>query len=335
MGFDRVFCGQTMKTLSLATALFCAGLVFSFSAVLHAQPEPKPDPQKLGLSFTNEIVLSSDAELNGTDTNYRHVAIQNYSWALAQAIPLAGNRSATVGLGYNLVHTGVEEPDKFDDDDSWDDFKQTHPNWNRLPVPSRLQSLTASLDYSQEINDRWSFSSSTSVGSYVTQTGLLSKGWGTCISAMGLYKWDSDLTLAVGAAFDSLSSDFRLIPIFGFDYRVSDKWSMSLGFPSTAVTYQMRKSLTMSFGLSGSGGVYYVKDDPQPGAALHSLADSKLETMEVRLGFKTEWQINDTFSINATTGHVLYREFKYIDRNYKLKSHDIVSFLSIGGSCSF
>jgi len=331
-----VFSRRSMKTSSLALSLFCAGMAFSFSVNLHAQElKPSVEPQKRGLSLSHEFVFSSDAELRGNDTNYKRVAIQNYSWALSQNLPLNGNRSATIGLAYDLIHSGVKEPDSVDDDDSWDDYKQTHPNWNRLPVPSRLQSLTASIDYSQEIDDKWSFSSSISAGSYVTKTGLLSAGWGVCASAMSLYKWDPSLTIAFGAAYDSLSEDFRLIPIFGFDYRLNEKWSMALGFPATAVTYQLRRNLSMSFGVSGSGGVYYVKDDPQPGAATRSLAGSKLETMEVRLGFKTEWQINDTFSINATTGHVLYREFKYIDRNYKLKSHDMVSFLSIGGSCSF
>jgi hypothetical protein len=324
-----------MKMPCLALSLFCAGLAFSFCNVLGAEPKPSLQTQKLGFSFSNEITLSSDAELKGTDTDYKYVAVQNYSWTLAQAIPLDGNRSATVSLGYNLVHTAVEEPDRFNDDDTWDEFKASHPNWNRVPVPSRLQSLTASIDYSQEINDRWSASTSLSAGSYVTKTGLLSQGWGISASAMGLYKWDSSLTLAIGAAYDSLSSDFRFIPIIGLDYQLSEKWSMALGFPSTAVTYQMRKSLAMSIGLSGAGGVYYVKEDPQPGAAARSLAGSKLETMEVRLGFKTEWQINDTFSISGTLGNVLYREFKYIDRDYKLKSHNMVSFISIGGSCAF
>jgi len=324
-----------MRNLRPVSFLFLAGIAMFWCQVLNAQQGPRPEPNKLGFSFSNEIVLSSDAELRGSDTAYKRVSVQDLSWTLSQAIPLRGNRSASIGLGYNLIHTTVVEPGVWDDKKGWDDFKQSHPKWNQLPVPNRLQSLTATLDYSQEINDRWSFSSSGSVGSYVTKTGLLSRGWGIGASALGLYKWDPDLTLAIGASYESLSADFRFIPIIGFDWRLSEKWSMALGFPSTAVTYQLRKSLALSLGVSGSGGVYYVKDDPQPGAAPRSLAGSRLETMEARLGFKVDWQLNDTFSINCTSGDILYREFKYIDRGYKLKSHDMVSFLSIGGSCSF
>jgi len=324
-----------MKMLSIATSLVCAGMAFSFCQDLAAQPSPAPEPQKLGLSLSSELVLSSDAELKGNDTNYKRVAVENASWTLSQSIPLKGNRSATVGLGYNLTHTGIQEPSNWEDVDAWKDFKNSHPNWDRLPIPSQLESLAASFDYSQQIDDRWSFSSSLSTGSYVARTGLLANGWGTCASAMTLYKWDPTLTLAFGMSYDSLSADFRFIPIIGFDWQLSEKWSLAIGFPSTAVTYQMRRNLTMSLGLSGSGGVYYVKDDPQPGVTARSLDNSKLETMEARLGFKVEWQINDTFSVNATSGHILYREFKYIDRSYKLKSRDMVPFLSIGGSCSF
>jgi hypothetical protein len=324
-----------MRNLRPLSFLFLAGIAAFSCQALNAQLSPRSEPNKLGFSFSNECVLSSDAELRGSDTAYRKVAIQDLSWTLSQAIPLRGNRTASVGLGYNFIHTAVEEPGRFDDKKGWSDFKQSHPKWNQLPVPSRLQSLAATLDYSQEVNERWSLSSSGSVGSYVTKSGLLSHGWGITASALGLYKWDPDLTLAVGASYESLSTDFRFIPIVGFDWRLSDKWSMALGFPSTAVTYQMRKSLSLSIGLSGSGGVYYVKDDPQPGVAARTLAGSRLETMEARLGFKVEWQFNDTFSVNCTSGDILYREFKYIDRGYKLKSHDMVSFLSIGGSCSF
>jgi hypothetical protein len=324
-----------MRNLRPALSLFFASIAVFWCRALYAQQSPPSEAQKLGFTFSNELVLSSDAELRDNETAYRKVAVQDLSWNLSQAIPLRGNRSATIGLGYNLIHTSVVEPGSLDDKTGWNDFKQSHPKWNQLPVPNRLQSLTATLDYSQEVNERWSFSSSGSVGSYVTKTGLLSRGWGVGASALGLYKWDSELTLAVGASYESLSSDFRFIPIIGFDWRLSDKWSMALGFPSTAVTYQLRKNLTFSLGVSGSGGVYYVKDDPQPGATSRSLAGSRLETMEARLGFKVEWQLNDRFSVNCTSGDILYREFKYIDRDYKLKSHDMVSFLSVGGSCSF
>ncbi len=82
------------------------------------------------------------------------------------------------------IHTSVVEPGRFDDKKGWDDFKRSHPKWNQLPVPNRLQSLTATLDYSQEINDRWSVSSSGSVGSYVTKTGLLPRD-----GARALARW--------------------------------------------------------------------------------------------------------------------------------------------------
>lgn len=324
-----------MRTSPVALFFFCACAAFSFGQASNKLPTASPEPQKLGLSLSSELILSNNSELKGTDADYKRVAIQNLSWALSQAIPLNGNRSATIGLGCDIVHTRVEPPRGFDKDDTWDEFKQTHPNWDRLPVPTWLKALTASFGYAQEIDERWSFSSSLAVGSHVANTGLLSKGWGTSISAMGLYKWDPDFTLALGAAYDSLSSDFRFVPILGFDYQLSDKWTLALGFPSTAISYQMRKSLLMSLELTGSGGTYHVQDDPRLGVAAHSLSNSKLETMEVRLGFKVEWQINDTFAINATSGHVLYREFKYIDRNYKLRSRDVVGFLSVGGSCSF
>jgi hypothetical protein len=77
-----------------------------------------------------------------------------------------------------------------------------------------------------------------------------------------------------------------------------------------------------------------VKNDPLPGASSRSLADSKLQHFEARLGFGCDWKINKTFNVSGAVGGVLYRQFKYIDRSYKLRSRDIPPFISFSGTIS-
>ncbi|MFT3783332.1 MAG: DUF6268 family outer membrane beta-barrel protein [Nibricoccus sp.] len=299
-----------------------------------AQP-PAVDDEKSGPVFSTEVIASSDAELKGTNASeYRHVSFYHASWALAQTIPVRPTSTLTFGLNYSVSGRRVTEPPKWADD-KWADFKATHPDWDRVPIPTRLQALSANVEYATEVNGRWTLSTNVGAGSYVATKGLLSKGCGFSTSVMGLYKWSPTLDIAVGVAFDSLSHDYRLVPLIGFDWQLNDKWSLAIGFPSTALTYSLTKRLTLGIEASGSGGTFYVQDDPAPGIAPRSLAESKLETIEVRLGFKAAWKINDTFSISGTSGHVLYREFKYIDRGYKLKSHNLASFIALGGTISF
>jgi len=313
------------------------GVVLLWATLVRADTPSIPvttKAEKSGPVFVNEIVIGSDTELKATDTDYRHVSFYHASWGLSQAVPVGESGNLTFGLAYTLSHRRVTDPPSWEDN-SWKEFKSTHPDWNRIPIPRVLQSLSASIEYGQTIDDYWSISSCISTGSYTAKKGLLSDGWGAATSVMAQYKWSPTLTLAFGAAYDSLSHDYRYVPLVGFDWQFSDKWSAAIGFPSTAVTYTMNRHLSMAIELSGAGGTYHVKDDPAPGAAVRSLASSKLETTEVRLGFKIGWKINDTYSISATTGHVVYREYKYIDRDYKLRSHDISEFGAISGTISF
>jgi len=303
---------------------------------LLADPTPTTTtPEKIGLTFSNEVIASSDTTLKADDSKYRHVTFVHSNWNLSQALSINQTSTLTFGLAYDLSAHQVSEPAGWEDDDFWKEYKRTHPDWNRVPLPKQLQSLTASVEYARQINDSWSVSTSVSTGSHVAGKKLLSNGWGTAASIMGLYKWNPEVTLAIGAAYDSLSHDYRFVPLIGVDWQINPKWSAAIGFPSTAVTYAMTDNLTMALEASGSGGTFHVQEDPAPGISPRSLAGSKLESTEVRLGYKVGWRINSTFSVSATTGNVLYREFKYIDRDYKLKSRDVSAFVAISGAISF
>jgi len=119
-------------------------------------------------------------------------------------------------------------------------------------------------------------SASVGVGSQVTDTGLLSDGWGARASAIGIYNRSQHFTFMAGLAYNSLSQDFKLVPVVGCDWRPTEKWSFAFGFPKTGVTYKLNKQLALGLAASGSGGVFYVKNDPL-GATPRSLDKSHLQ----------------------------------------------------------
>jgi hypothetical protein len=301
---------MTSAKIFLATAL-----TFPLCLALPAQPMQPLAPGQIGLSLSSTATLSGDAKLNDGDVTYKNIGIYNSSWALNQRIGLGGRRNLTIGLDYD--RTDIERKDDA-----------------KFPLPGLLQSLGASVKYFQPIDQQWLLSASIGAGSQVTDTGLLSDGWGMRASAVGIYNRSRQLTLVFGLAYNSLSQDLKLMPIFGCDWRPTEAWSFALGFPKTGVTYKLDKKIALGLAVSGSGGAYYVKNDPLPGTAPRSLDDSRLQYLEVRLGFNGDWKINDTFRVSGTVGQVLYRQFKYIDRDYKLKSRDTVPFLSLSGTIS-
>jgi hypothetical protein len=243
------------------------------------------------------------------------VGIANYSWALNQRIGLGEYRHLTFGLDYEQTDIDAD-------------------NFAPIPLPDRLQSLGASVKYFQPIDQQWMMSASIGAGSQVAKSGLLSDGWGGRASVVAIYNRSKEFTFMFGVAYNSLSQDLKIMPIFGCDWRPSEKWSFAFGFPKTGATYKLKKTVALGLAVSGAGGAFYVKDDPLPGIAPRSLADSRLQYLELRLGFNCDWKINDTFRVTGAVGQVLYRQFKYIDRDFKLKSSNTVPFVSLSGTIS-
>ena len=298
-----------------AKYFLAAALALPLLLTAQAQPMQPLAPGQVGLSFSNTGTLSGYTKLSDGSGTFKDIAIYNDSLAISQRIGLGGHRTLTIGVENDV--TDIERKDDA-----------------KFPLPGTLQSLGTSVKYFQPIDQQWMMSASIGASSQVTNTGLLSDGWGMRSSVVGIYNQSRQLTLMFGLAYNSLSQDLKFVPILGCDWRPNEKWSFAFGFPKIGATYKLNKRLALGLGVSGAGGAYYVKTDPLPGAAPRSLDDSRLQYLEVRLGVSCDWKINDTFRVSGTVGQVLYRQFKYIDRDYKLKSRDTVPFLSLAGTVS-
>ena len=301
--------------MTTANKILAATWALALCLALRAQPMQPLAPGQIGLSLSTTSTLSGDTKLGDGNVTYKNIGIYNSSWALNQRIGLGGQRNLTIGLDYDVTDIEGKEDAKF-------------------PLPGLLQSLGSSVKYLQPIDRQWMLSASIGAGSQVTDTGLLSDGWGMRASAVSIYNRSPQLTLVFGLAYNSLSQDLKLLPVFGCDWRPTEQWSFAFGFPKTGATYKLNKQIALGLAVSGAGGAFYVKDDPLPGVAPRSLADSRLQYLEARLGFNCDWKINNTFRVTGTVGQVLYRQFKYIDRDYKLKSRDTVPFVSLSGTIS-
>jgi hypothetical protein len=286
-----------------------------FCATALAQLDPPPGPDQVGLTLTSTVTGSGKGSLKDNNTTYKDIRATSMAWGLQQHISIGKRDRMTVGLDYSLVDINL-------------------PQNNQPPLPDRLQSLGASVRYFHAFSRQWMMSTSVGAGSNVTNTGLLSDGWAERVSVVGIYNRSAEFTYIFGAAYNSNVNDLRIVPVLGLNWRPTEQWSVAFGFPRTGVTYKVNPKLALSMDLTGAGGGYFVKNDPRPGIAPQSLADSRLQYLEVRLGFEAAWKINETFRLTGSVGQVLFRQLKYIDRDYKLKSDGTVPFITLGARIS-
>lgn len=300
--------------VALITAL---SLLLCATAV--AQSEIMPETGRIGLTINTRATGSADAKLKNGNTTYEQVEIGSFDIGLTQTFRFGEGR--TLRLGIERQHTTIDQ--------------NRDPGDTVVPLPDELNSLSASVAYTQVVNPRWIITGRVGAGSYVTDTGLLSEGWAVSTTAMAIYNYSPTLTYVFGLGYNSNLEDLRVLPIFGLNWRPAPKWSVAVGFPRTAVSYHFNKDLSLGLALSGAGGAYYVKNDPLPGAAPQSLADTRLQQRELRLGLDASWKINKIVRISGAIGQVLYRKFKYQDRDFELKSDNTVPFVSFAGTVSF
>ena len=304
--------------MSTRTA-FASLLSLSLCITALAQSEIMPEAGRIGLTIQVRGSSSLDAKLKRGDTTYDQIDVSTGEVGIAQTIRFS--QTDVLRVGIDSQGTSIEQ--------------ERIPGHNIVPLPNELNSFGGSLSYTHIVNPKWIIISRVGASSHVTDEGLLSEGWAANAMGMAIYNRSQTLTYIFGAAYLSNMGDLRLLPLFGLNWRPAPKWSIALGLPKTAVTFHLNKSLSLGLGFSGSGGAYYVKKDPLPGAAPRSLADSWLQQRDVRLGFEANWKINQTFRISGTVGQVLYRRFKYADRDFELKSKNITPFFSFAGIASF
>lgn len=282
-----------------------------------SQLASKGDSDKIGFSMTTESTVAGHTRLRAGDRSFDKASINHVAFKIGQDVELPQAGTLSLGLGYSLADIDRGE------------------GADRAPLPKELQSVEASVGYNVTLSKDWLLASQVGGGSHATDRDLLSKGWGLTASVIGIHTWDARHTFAFGLAYDSLSHDWKMVPVFGLEWKPSENWSVAVGFPKTAVTYLVTKQFSLALAASGDGGTFYVRDDPRPGVASRSLAGSKLEYTEARVGLEASLKINSSLSVSTAVGCSVFHEFKYLDRDFRLRSHGATPFYSVALAASF
>lgn len=293
--------------------------VFALLAALSASPlsaqAVASDPDTLGVAFSFSASASGKSDLKSGNTAYGDVRVNDYTVSVEQEI----SEGLSVGFGYELHDLSLGS------------------GTNKAPLPERLQSLSASLNYRRPINERWMGMLFVSPGYHFAGTRVASNGFGVSTGLLASHQYSETLSYSIGVAYDSLaSSNYKVLPIGGLEWKFAPQWTLAIGIPRTGVSYDFSESLQFALNVEGNFGNYYVREDPQPGATgRRPLNNTRLEYTEARIGFSTTYKITPGMSVSATIGTTIEREFDYYRRDFKLKSDDATLYGSVACNISF
>lgn len=217
------------------------------------------------------------------------------------SIPISADLSILTGLQYSRLDFGQPE---------------------HSPLPDSLEKVSVSLGAHYKISDQWS------VFGILSPELRLLNGWDAIGSeefqlggALGAsYEFNPALSLRFGFALNSGWADSPVIPLLGLNWRFAEAWTLNLGFPKTAVEYQVLPQLRLSVvELAFQGGTYHTGNSYGNSVGRSDLNDRDLQYTEVRVGSGATYALTKNVDLSLAAGVIAYREFDFKDTGYKQK----------------
>lgn len=191
---------------------------------------------------------------------------------------------------------------------SYDDLGRT----GAVPLPSRLEAKGVSLGVIRRISPDWSLIGMTRLGFAGDAAGVSSSSFDVSGSVIANRRVSSEFSWDLGAGA-MLRGRYRVLPVLGARWTLAPDWTLSVGFPRTALVYQASDRLTLDAGIRFQGGGYRVTAAPAPG-----LGNTYLDYHEFRLGCGADYRVAEGVSVALDGGVALSRQFDYYNRNYSL-----------------
>jgi hypothetical protein len=282
---------------------------------------PPVEDRSTGLSFNGSFSGVGRTPFKSGTTRYNEISSSAFAFGLSQFIPFGQGSGVEAGLNYRRTSLQFE------------------PGKNRtLPLPQRLESLSLGFTYEQPINNRWSaLLGTTFVSATAGSGGFKSKGFGVEVFATATYESSPTLSFIGGVAYNSLSEDTtQLFPVLGVNWTPAPQWTVAVGIPETGVTYRFSDAFSLGLVAAFEGGAYYVETDPLPvSISKPDLARTTLDYFAVGAALKAGWRAGKRFSVIASVGTILQREFNYESRQLKLKSDGSGLYYEFGATFAF
>jgi len=191
---------------------------------------------------------------------------------------------------------------------SYDDLGLT----GAVPLPHRLEAEGISLGMVRRLSPDWSILALTRVGFAGDSAAVTGSSFDFSGSVIASHKVTADFAWDLGMGA-TLRGRYGVLPVVGARWAFAPDWTLSVGFPRTALVYRASDRLSWDAGIRFQGGGYRITTAPGAG-----LGNTYLDYHEFRLGCGVVYRVSDSISAALDGGVALSRRFDYYDRNYTL-----------------
>jgi len=194
---------------------------------------------------------------------------------------------------------------------SWYDFDPSSQGITQgIGKPlSQVVTTRVSPGINYRIDDRWGVL----LGASIESTGETDAdfsdtlNYGAIVAAS--YKVNDNFSLSFGAAAQSrLEDDVQVIPIVGFDWRITEKWRAGVRGPGAQLTYSPSESWDFTLQGSFESREYRLADDSP-------IPEGVLRDRRVVVGLQAQWTPRPWLTLRAEGGVVVWSELEFDDRN--------------------
>ncbi|SDT86068.1 hypothetical protein SAMN05444156_0117 [Verrucomicrobium sp. GAS474] len=205
------------------------------------------------------------------------------------------------------------------------------------PLPQNLQTTTLSLGAQYKIDDHWA-----AFGAIAPRLSLID-GWDRINSqevqfggAVGaVYIVNRDLVFTMGLGINPGNEDLPVMPLVGVHWVFAKDWTLDLGIPRTALSYQILPKLKLIPVMVGfDGGTFHTSKTYGNAFGQPGLNDKKLQYTEVRVGSGASYAFLPNLSLDLTGGVIAYRKFDFKDGGYSPQA-DPAPYAQIGLKLGF
>jgi len=311
-----------MKHHVLFKSLLCVAPLWAQGS-LRAQEVVSLDDQAAAdrlVSFSNSLTFttSGKTDMKGDGKGLDGISSSRVNESFGCTIAATPKLSFVVGTTYD------------------GNFSDAHVE-DAAPMVKRLQSLSSSFIANYELDGGWTVMGGAGNGWYNSGSRFDSHGTGVEAFVGAMKVWNEKLTVVFGLGYNSLAKDCHsVMPGFGIHYAFSPDWSLSIGYPETAVTWKANNQLALSLVAEGACETYFVRAGDMDGNRKAApLGNGKMEYTDVSVGLRANYTVMEGLSFFATGGYLFKRKFDFFDQDYKLESKSGAPCVSVGLSGEF
>ncbi len=287
------------------------GLFAFASAVVAGETEKIVTPEiddGVGLSVDAEFSSSGAIEWKSSSPGQANARTTEQTYTVSQSLYSNADESLTASIDYHQIDF---------------DFEGTGI---RPLLPARLAAAMATALYVRKLNTSWSYGALGQVGGF---TAGRKEGWsgGGRSASFGLvaqYRVNPQFSVKVGAVYRTLAEgNEHLVPTAGLAWQVTDLCRFTIGFPRTALTYQLTDHLRLGIVAKGNFETYRMKRYSDLASVVDgSPRRQKLNYTEIGVSLEVEYACTRRLTLRAALGQVLYRAVEYRPHRLKLESRN-------------